>query len=104
MILNAGVFALGFRLAVRGVPMRSLLPGACLAAVGWQVLQLLGGLIVTRTIARASPVYGFFTLVIVLLDLAGAVRPDRPAGDGGGLGAGEPAVAARPGAAGADPR
>ena len=71
MMLNAGVFALGFRLAVRGVPMRSLLPGACLAAVGWQVLQLLGGLIVTRTIARASPVYGFFTLVIVLLTWLG---------------------------------
>jgi YihY family inner membrane protein len=71
MVLNAGVFALAFRLAVRDVPMRSLLPGAALAAVGWQVLQLLGGLIVTRTLARASPVYGFFTLVIVLLTWLG---------------------------------
>jgi YihY family inner membrane protein len=71
MLLNTGVFTLAFRLAVRDVPIRSLLPGACLAAVGWQVLQLLGGLIVTRTIARASPVYGFFTLVIVLLTWLG---------------------------------
>ncbi|MGZ4617917.1 MAG: YihY/virulence factor BrkB family protein [Frankiaceae bacterium] len=71
MLLNTGVFALAFRLAARDVPLRPLLPGACLAAVGWQVLQLLGGLIVTRIIARASPVYGFFTLVIVLLTWLG---------------------------------
>ena len=37
-------------------------------------------------------------------DLAGAVRPDRPAGDGGGRGTGQPALAARPRPAGADPR
>ncbi len=71
MLLNTGVFALAFRLAARDVPLRSLFPGACLSAVGWQVLQLLGGLIVTRIIARASPVYGFFTLVIVLLTWLG---------------------------------
>ena len=71
MLLNTGVFALAFRLAARDVPLRSLLPGACLAAVGWQALQLLGGLIVTRIIARASPVYGFFTLVIVLMTWLG---------------------------------
>ena len=41
------------------------------------MLQLLGGLIVTRIIARASPVYGFFTLVIVLLTWLGLYRQDQ---------------------------
>src|SRR5215218_2291392 len=46
---------------------RALLPGVTLAAVGWLVLQALGGWYVDRVIADASATYGTFALVIGLL-------------------------------------
>ena len=67
-VLNVGVFFLSFRLATaKSVESRSLAPGAVLAAIGWQVLQLLGNYLVQRQIAHASAVYGFFAIVIGLL-------------------------------------
>jgi membrane protein len=67
-ILNIGVFFLAFRLATaKSVESRCLVPGAVLAAIGWQVLQLLGNYLVQRQIAQASAVYGFFAIVIGLL-------------------------------------
>lgn len=66
--LNVGVFALSFRLATSAsVPFRALRVGAVLAALGWTVLQAVGGLLVTRQISQASDVYGTFAVVIGLL-------------------------------------
>jgi membrane protein len=67
-VLNVGVFALSFRLCTSTVvPFRNLWVGSVLAAVCWTVLQIAGGLLVTRSVARASDVYGTFALVIGLL-------------------------------------
>jgi YihY family inner membrane protein len=66
--VNSLLFLVGFRvLTVRNVPLRSLLPGAVLAAVAWALLQWLGGWYVDRQLSRASATYGTFALVIGLL-------------------------------------
>jgi uncharacterized BrkB/YihY/UPF0761 family membrane protein len=54
-------------LTVRNVSLRSLLPGAVLAALAWALLQWLGGWYVARQLSRASATYGTFALVIGLL-------------------------------------
>jgi YihY family inner membrane protein len=46
---------------------RRLVPGAVVAALGWLVLQAVGGYYVNRTLREASLVYGLFALVIGLL-------------------------------------
>jgi uncharacterized BrkB/YihY/UPF0761 family membrane protein len=62
------LFLVGFRvLTVRNVALRSLLPGAVLAALAWALLQWLGGWYVARQLSRASATYGTFALVIGLL-------------------------------------
>ncbi|HYN17504.1 MAG TPA: YihY/virulence factor BrkB family protein [Actinomycetes bacterium] len=66
--VNMLLFLLGFRvLTVRNVSLRSLLPGAVLAALAWALLQWLGGWFVARQLSRASATYGAFALVIGLL-------------------------------------
>jgi YihY family inner membrane protein len=66
--VNTLLFLVGFRvLTVRNVPLRSLLPGAVLAALAWALLQWLGGWYVARQLGRASATYGTFALVIGLL-------------------------------------
>jgi YihY family inner membrane protein len=66
--VNALLFLVGFRvLTVRNVSLRTLLPGALLAAVAWALLQWLGGWYVARQLSRASATYGAFALVIGLL-------------------------------------
>jgi uncharacterized BrkB/YihY/UPF0761 family membrane protein len=66
--VNALLFLVGFRvLTVRNVSLRTLLPGALLAAVAWALLQWLGGWYVARQLGRASATYGAFALVIGLL-------------------------------------
>lgn len=49
------------------VPTRQLWPGIVLAAVGWALLQAVGGLYVDRVVRRANATYGFFAIVIGLL-------------------------------------
>jgi membrane protein len=71
-VLSVGVDALvllaAFRLSTaRGLSVRRLLPGVLLAAVGFFVLQSLGGLYVEHAIRRASETYGVFALVIGML-------------------------------------
>ncbi len=67
LVGNAALFLAGFRmLTVERVPFRALVPGALAAAVGWQVLQAVGGYLVTRTLSRASEVYGVFGVVLGL--------------------------------------
>lgn len=68
LVLNIGIFWLVFRLATaREITTRELFPGALLAAIVWQALQLTGGYIVRHQIAHASSLYGGFALVLGLL-------------------------------------
>ena len=67
-LVNMLLFLIGFRvLTVRNVSLRTLLPGAVLAAIAWALLQWLGGWYVARQLSRASATYGAFALVIGLL-------------------------------------
>jgi membrane protein len=68
LVLNVGVFWLGFRLATaRMVRWRDLLVGALIAAVIWQILQVAGGYIVSHQLHRASELYGVFGVVLGLV-------------------------------------
>jgi membrane protein len=68
LLLNVGLFWLGFRLATaREVTTRELFLGAVLAAIVWQILQLLGGYLVAHELARSSSLYGVFGLVLGLI-------------------------------------
>jgi membrane protein len=68
LVLNAAVFWLAFRLATAsGVGTRQLLPGAVIAAVCWQALQVAGGYLVAHQLARYSALYGVFAVVLGLL-------------------------------------
>lgn len=66
--VNVGWFALAFKVLM-AVPVRwrEIWPGAVLAAVGWQVLLLAGGLLVNRSLRGATQSYGFFGIVLGLL-------------------------------------
>jgi len=67
LILNVGLFWLGFRLATaREVPLRDLRLSAILAAVAWQILQLAAGVIIAHQHASNSQ-YGVFGVVLGLL-------------------------------------
>jgi len=68
LLLNVVLFWASFRLlTARTIPTRDLWLGIALAAVGWAVLQTLGGVYVDRVVSRASTTYGFFAIVIGLL-------------------------------------
>jgi YihY family inner membrane protein len=61
-------FALAFRLLL---PVRvgwsEVWPGALLAAIGWQILLLVGSVLVDRQLRGATQSYGFFGIVLGLL-------------------------------------
>jgi membrane protein len=66
--VNVAVFAAAFRvLTDRRVSTQDVLPGAVLAAVGWQILQLVGGYLLAERIKGASHTYGTFAVVIGVL-------------------------------------
>jgi membrane protein len=68
LLLNMGLFWLGFRLATAAaVATRDLRLGAFTAAAAWQVLQLAGGFVVSRLLHHSSELYGTFGLVLGLL-------------------------------------
>jgi membrane protein len=68
LVLNVGVFWLGFRIATAfRVRWRDLRTGAVIAAVCWQVLQLVGGYVVGHQLHRSSELYGTFGIVLGLL-------------------------------------
>lgn len=59
---------LALRLAIAAeVPGRQLWTGAVIGAVGWQVLQGVGGYYVTHQLRHASTLYGTFGLVLGLI-------------------------------------
>ncbi len=67
-VLNLILFTIAFRFFVpRVVPMSELWPGVVLAAIGWQVLQTVGGIYVSHVIRGAGQTYGTFATVIGLL-------------------------------------
>src|SRR5215218_7087039 len=67
-LANFALFMLAFRvLTVSEVPTRELRAGAAVAAVGWQVLQLLGTYLVARLLTGAPGAYGTFGLVLGLI-------------------------------------
>jgi len=66
--VNVGLFVLAFRvLTAADLGWRTLLPGAIFAAVGWEVLQALGGLYVAHGLRGMSQTYGLFAIVLGLL-------------------------------------
>jgi YihY family inner membrane protein len=68
MAVNCGLFVVAFRvLTVRSVSVRDVLPGALLAAVGWQVLQAVGTAYVDGQLRGSTQVYGLFAIVLGLL-------------------------------------
>jgi uncharacterized BrkB/YihY/UPF0761 family membrane protein len=65
LVLNIGMFWLGFRLATASeIGWSLLLPGALLSAVSWQAMQAIGGYLVTHQLARSSDLYGAFAIVL----------------------------------------
>jgi hypothetical protein len=67
-LLNMGLFWAVFRLFTsETVPTRQLWLGIVLAAIGWTVLQVLGGVYVARIVNRASKTYGALAIVIGLM-------------------------------------
>jgi membrane protein len=67
-VANIGVFWLAFRLAAaREVSWRALRLGAVISAAFWQILLLLGGLIVAHLLEHSSALYGVFGVVLGML-------------------------------------
>ncbi len=68
LILSFGVFVFGFRFGTaRPLTVRQVLPGALLAAVGWQLLQHFGGVYVEHVINRTEKINGVFAVVLGLI-------------------------------------
>jgi membrane protein len=67
-VLNLGLFLVAFRvLTVEDVSWGDVFPGAAIAAVGWSILQALGGFIIGHQLDSAARTYRFFAVVIALL-------------------------------------
>jgi YihY family inner membrane protein len=67
ILANVGLYFVSFRvLTPKGVPSRSLLPGAVTGGVAWTALQAAGGYLVHHYL-RVDSVYGFFGTVLGLV-------------------------------------
>jgi YihY family inner membrane protein len=68
LAINLVLFFVVFRVLVPGVVATSeLWPGIVLAAVGWEILQAVGGIYVNHVVRGAGQTYGTFATVIGLL-------------------------------------
>lgn len=68
LAVNTAVLAGTYRwLTARRRAWRQLFPGAVVGGVAYTIFQLVGATLVSRAIARASPVYGTFATVIGVL-------------------------------------
>lgn len=68
LVVNLGLFLWTFQeLGRLPVGWRALLPGAALCAVGFEVLKLLGTVLLPRLIASSSALYGSLGIVVALL-------------------------------------
>ncbi len=67
LVLNVGLFWLAFRIATaKEIASRDLRPCAIMAAIVWQLLQLLGGYFVGHQL-KSHSAYGAFAIVLGLL-------------------------------------
>jgi membrane protein len=68
VLANVGLFTIAFRvLTASEIPTRHLLPGAVVAAIGWQAMQILGTYFVTHSLKGTQEAYGVFGLVLGLI-------------------------------------
>jgi membrane protein len=68
LAVNLILFMCAFKLLTAlELSWRELLPGVIVAAVGWQLLQHLGGYYIEHLLKRTGPLYGIFALVLGLL-------------------------------------
>ena len=68
LVVNMGLFWLAFHLATASeISWRDQWLAAALAGVGWQILQVVGGLIVAHQLRHSSSLYGVFGVVLGLL-------------------------------------
>jgi YihY family inner membrane protein len=68
LTLDLVLFFAAFRLlTVASIATRCLVPGAVMAAVLWQILQIAGGYYIGHVLRHASATYGTFAVVIGLL-------------------------------------
>jgi membrane protein len=68
LAFDVAVMFLLFRIGTSArISWRALVPGVLVAAVGWILLQSIGGLYVEHAVRRASDTYGMFAAVIGLL-------------------------------------
>jgi YihY family inner membrane protein len=67
-VLNAATYLVAFRvLTPTSVRTRQLVPGAVAGGLAWTVLQTVGGYLVGRYVREATPVYGFFAIILGLI-------------------------------------
>ena len=68
LIFDVGLFLLAFHvLTARDVSWRAHFPGAVIAAVGYEVFQLIGGWYVAHMLRGTSQTYGLFAFVLGLV-------------------------------------
>ena len=68
LVVNIALFVVAFRLLTpKQIPWRDMVPGAIVGAVGWTVLQYVGGLLVEHSLRNTSKEYGTFALVLGLI-------------------------------------
>jgi membrane protein len=67
LVINTAVFIVTFRICTAfDVSVRAVVPGALIAAVIWQLLQLFGTAYVAHVVKGASDTYGVFAVVLGL--------------------------------------
>jgi YihY family inner membrane protein len=67
-LVNALAYFLALRLlAPRDIPSRGLIPGTIVGALGWTLLQHLGGYLLSHQLQHTSQIYGFFAIVLGLI-------------------------------------
>ena len=68
VVVNAAVFIVAFRISTATkLSVRDVAPGAIVAAVIWQLLQLFGTAYVANVVKDANTTYGVFAVVLGLL-------------------------------------
>jgi membrane protein len=67
LLVNGAVFVVTFRIfRPKGVRRRDVIPGAIVAAVIWQLLQIFGTVFVGNVVKNSGATYGVFALVLGL--------------------------------------
>lgn len=67
LLVNAAVFVVTFRIfRPAGVRRRDVIPGAIVAAVIWQLLQIFGAVFIGNVVKNSGATYGVFALVLGL--------------------------------------